>query len=153
MEQQAIGHSGRPHQGISPTRLQSPEIRENRPDTWPVNLTSRFPESMRKTCRYAAAALLTVAAATPVLADPPIDAQQHCAVTSPEQARWAAEQLFEHGAYQSAGACYQAAGDLTLANLAFLKAVGPEGNAAERRLTEQRDQAKALLRQVQQSLR
>src|SRR5580765_4994285 len=137
MEQQAIGHSGRPHQGISPTRLQSPEIRENRPDTWPVNLTSRFPESMRKTCRYAA--LLTVAAATPVLADPPIDAQQHCAVTSPEQARWVAEQLFEHGAYQSAGACYQAAGDLTLANLAFLKAVGPEGNAAERRLTEQRD--------------
>ena len=118
-----------------------------------MNLTSRFPESMRKTCRCAAAALLTVAAAPPVLADPPIDAQQHCAVTSPEQARWVAEQLFEQGAYQSAGACYQAAGDLTLANQAFLKAVGPESNAAERRLTEQRDQAKALLRQVQQSLR
>ena len=118
-----------------------------------MNLTSRFPESMRKTCRCAAAALLTVAAAPLVLADPPIDAQQHCAATSPEQARWLAEQLFEQGAYQSAGACYQAAGDLALANLAFLKAVGPESNAAERRLTEQRDQAKALLRQVQQSLR
>ena len=117
-----------------------------------MNLTSRFPQSL-KACRYAAAASLTMAAAPLVLADPPLDDQQQCTDASPEQARWVAEQLLEQGAYQRAGECYQAAGDLTRANLAFMKAVGPESDAAKRRLVEQQGQAKALLRQVQRGLR
>jgi hypothetical protein len=106
------------------------------------------PKFRRKAGRRAAAAMLTVAAAPLVSADPPVDAQQHCAVATPAQARRVAQHLLDQAAYQRAGECYQAAGDLARANLAFLKAVGPESAATERRLAEQRDLAKALLRQV-----
>ena len=103
--------------------------------------------------RYLATALLSLAVVPLALADPPPAATQHCAVTTPEQARWLGKQLFEQGAYQRAGECYQAAGDLALANQAFFKALEPESTATERRLAEQRDQAKALLRQVARGFR
>jgi len=118
-----------------------------------MKLTSRIPGSTRKTGCYAAAAWLSFAATPLALADPPIDAQAHCGVTTSQQAGWVAERLFEQGAYQRAGHCYEAAGDFRHANVAFVKAVEAESNAAERRLSAQRDQAKALLRQVQQSFR
>lgn len=102
----------------------------------------------RKATRRAAAALLTIAGAPLVSADPPADAQQHCAVATPAQAQRVAQQLFEQAAYQRAAECYQVAGNLARANLAFLKAVGPESAITERRLAEQREQAKALLGQV-----
>jgi hypothetical protein len=88
------------------------------------------PKFRRKAGLRAAAAMLTVAAAPLVSADPPVDAQQHCAVATPAQARRVAQQLLDQAAYQRAGECYQAAGDLARANLAFLKAVGPESDAS-----------------------
>ena len=118
-----------------------------------MKLTSRIPGSTRNTGCYAAAAWLSFAATPPALADPPIDAQAHCAVTTSREAAWVAERLFAQGAYERAGECYEAAGDFRHANVAFVKAVEAESNAAGRRLSAQRDQAKALLRQVQQSFR
>jgi hypothetical protein len=99
----------------------------------------------------AAVAWLSVAATPLALAGPPIDAQARCGgVTTSQEAEWVAEQLFAQGAYARAGQCYEAAGDFRHANVAFLKAAETESNAAERRLSAQSDQAKALFRQVQQ---
>jgi hypothetical protein len=94
-----------------------------------------------------------LAAALVLLAEPAAAEQPHCPVTSPEQARWLADALFEQGAYQRAGACYEAAGDYALANRASVKALGPESAATERQLSQQREQGKALLHQVQQAFR
>jgi hypothetical protein len=96
--------------------------------------------------------LVLLTAASLVLADP-APAEEHCpaSVASPEQARWLADALFEQGAYQRAGICYEAAGEHALANKAFLKAVGPQSSTTTRQLSEQRDQAKALFRQLQQA--
>ncbi|HEY2341224.1 MAG TPA: hypothetical protein VGH75_11885 [Steroidobacteraceae bacterium] len=116
-----------------------------------MNLTSRIPGSTRKTGCYAAAAWLLFGATPLALADLPIDAEARCGVTTSQEAGWVAERLFEQGAYERAGQCYEAAGDFRHANVAFVKAVEAESNAGERRLSAQRDQAKALLRQVQQS--
>jgi TolA-binding protein len=98
-----------------------------------------------------ALSLLLLTTAPLALADPA--PEEHCpvSISTPEQARWLADTLFEQGAYQRAGECYEAAGEHALANKAYLKAVGPQSSATTRQLTEQRDQAKALFRQVQQS--
>lgn len=64
-----------------------------------------------------------------------------------------ADKLFEKGEYGHAGACYQAAGDLVHANLAYLKAVGPESQDTARALKAQRDAAKSLLTTVQHAFR
>jgi hypothetical protein len=95
--------------------------------------------------------LLLLTTAPLALADPAHE--QHCpvSVSTPEQARWLADALFEQGAYQRAGECYEAAGDHALANKAFLRAVSPQSSTTTRQLSEQRDQAKALFRQVQQA--
>jgi TolA-binding protein len=79
--------------------------------------------------------------------------EEHCpvSVSSPEQAHWLADALFEQGAYQRAGMCYEVAGDHALANKAFLKAVGPQSSATTQQLSAQRDQAKALFRQLHQA--
>jgi hypothetical protein len=99
----------------------------------------------------AAVAWLSFAATPLALADPPVDAQGYCGVTSSNEAGWVAERLFEQGAYERAGRCYEAAGDFRHANVAFVKAAEAQSNAAERRLSAQRDQAKTLFRQVEQS--
>jgi len=52
-------------------------------------------------------------------------------------------------AYQSAGDCYQAAGELALANRAYVKAVEPRSATTARQLSDQRDQAKTMLRKVE----
>ena len=72
-----------------------------------------------------------------------------CEVSGVQEAKAFADRLFEKGEYQHAGVCYQAAGDMTHANLAFLKAVGPKGSDTAEGLKQQRDQAKALLASVQ----
>lgn len=79
--------------------------------------------------------------------------EEHCpaSVSAPEEARWLADALFEQGAYQRAGLCYEAAGDHALANKAFLKALGPQSSATTQQVAAQRDQAKALFRQLQQA--
>lgn len=88
------------------------------------------------------------------LADPV--AEDHappCPVTTVEQARSMADSLYEHGDYQSAGVCYQAAGQYALADRAFMRAVEPQSAQTARQLSEQRDQAKMLLRRVQLGFR
>ena len=94
--------------------------------------------------------LLLLTAIPLAIADP---ARCPESVSSPEQARHLADVLFDQGAYQHAGECYEAAGDHAQANKAFLKAVGPQSAVAARAASEQRDQAKALLRQVKRALR
>ena len=94
---------------------------------------------------------LLLSAAPLAIADPVLEAPPHCPVSTQEQARWLADVLFEQGAYQRAGECYQAAGEHALADRAFVKAVDAESAATGRQLSDQRDQAKALLRKVQQA--
>jgi len=96
--------------------------------------------------------LLLLVAAPLALADQ-LPEPQYCAGTTQQQARGLGDVLFEQGAYQRAGQCYQAAGEYALANEAFLKAVGPQSAATARRLSDQRDQSKALFHQVQQAFR
>src|SRR5215831_21082290 len=92
---------------------------------------------------------LLLITASVALADPVPEAHAPCAVTSHEEARTLGDNLYEQGAYQRAGECYQAAGEYGLANRAFVKAVGPQSQVTASQLSEQRDQAKTMLRKVQ----
>jgi hypothetical protein len=92
---------------------------------------------------------LLLITASVALADPVPEAHAPCPVTAREEARRLGDSLFEQGAYQSAGECYQAAGEYGLANRAFVKAVGPQSEVTASQLSEQRDQAKTMLRKVQ----
>jgi hypothetical protein len=97
--------------------------------------------------------LLLLLAAPLSLADAPPAERCPVPVSAPEQARWLADALFEQGAYQRAGECYEAAGDHALADKAFVKAVGPQSSTTARELAAQRDQAKALFKQLRQAFR
>ena len=83
------------------------------------------------------------------LADPLPEGQALCSVTTQEEARTLADALFEQGAYQRAAGCYQAAGELDLANRAYVRAVEPRSAETARQLSDQRDQAKTMLRKVE----
>lgn len=91
----------------------------------------------------AAALLLSVSSLA--VADP---GHGQCPVSTREQAHTLAESYFEQGAYQRAGACYEAAGEYARANRAYVRAVEPESTVTRQRASEQGEQAKALLRQV-----
>jgi hypothetical protein len=93
--------------------------------------------------------LIGVAAAHVALADPAPEAQRACQAATSQEAAALADKLFENGQYQQAGACYQAAGDMAHANLAFLKAVGPGSEDTARALKAQRDAAKSLFATVE----
>jgi len=95
----------------------------------------------------------SVAAASLAHADPVAVAQHACPVSAQEQARALGDELFEQGAYQRAGECYQAANEYALANRAFLRAVQPQSAATARQLSDQRDQAITMLRKIQQAFR
>lgn len=82
-------------------------------------------------------------------ADPLPVAQGACPVTTQEEARRLGDTLSEQGAYQSAGECYQAAGELALANQAYVRAVEPRSATTAHQLSDQRDQAKTMLRKVE----
>jgi len=86
-------------------------------------------------------------------ADPEQEEHLRCPVSTREQARSQGDLLFEQRAYGRAGECYQAAGEYALANRAFLKALEAESAVTARRLSDQRDQAKTMLRNVQQAFR
>jgi hypothetical protein len=88
-----------------------------------------------------------------VLADPALEGPHPCEVASPQEARSLGDALYEKSEYQRAGECYQAAGDPSRAQQAFLKAVGPKSETAARAAREQRDAAKALFTRVQQAFR
>jgi hypothetical protein len=94
-----------------------------------------------------------VAFAPLALADGELEGEPHCPAATIEQARSLANELLDQGVYQRAGECYQAAGEYELANRAFLNAVEPESKTTARQLSNQRDQATSLLRQVQQAFR
>ena len=99
--------------------------------------------------RMLAVALLLLTASPFALADPVPG--EPCPVSTPAQARELADTLFEQGAYRRAGDCYQAAGEYSLADKAFLKAVRPESAETARQLSDHRNQAKALLHQMQRA--
>jgi len=92
---------------------------------------------------------LLLITASVALADPVPEARASCPVTAQEEARKLGDSLYEQGAYQSAGECYQAAGEYDLANRAFVKAVGPQSAATASQLSGQRDQAKMMLRKIE----
>jgi hypothetical protein len=96
---------------------------------------------------------LLVTAAPVTLADPAPEEHPRCAVSSRQEARSLGDELFEQGAYQHAGECYQAAGELALADRAFVRAVEPQSAQTARKLADQGNQAKALARKVQQAFR
>ena len=99
--------------------------------------------------------ILTVAclAATRlVLADPAPEVSP-CGVASRQEAKSLADKLYERQEYQRAGECYEAAGEPSRAQLAYLKAVRPNSEAVARGLKEQRDAAKALALRVAQPFR
>lgn len=97
--------------------------------------------------------LAFLAAARAVVADPAGEKPRACEVTTVQEARSLADRLYEKGEYQRAGECYQAAGDLTHANLAFLQAAGPTGKDAARGLRTQGDAARALFAGVGRAFR
>ena len=97
---------------------------------------------------FIALGLLLITASV-ALADPVPEAHAPCPVTTQAEARELGDRLFEEGAYQSAGECYQAAGEYALANRAFVKAVAPQSTATASQLSEQRDRAKMMLRRVE----
>jgi hypothetical protein len=94
---------------------------------------------------------LLLAGAHVALADPVLEARPSCVISDQKEARRLADALFEQGSYQRAGECYQTAGEYARADRAFLKAVEPAGELTARRLSDQGEQAKALLRQVKQT--
>jgi hypothetical protein len=92
--------------------------------------------------------LAGVVAAHLALADPAPQARLSCPVASSQEAETLADQLFEKGEYQQAGPCYQAAGDMVHANLAFLKAAGRRSEDTARTLKAQQEAAKSLFARV-----
>jgi hypothetical protein len=98
------------------------------------------------------AGLAGVALAHVAFADPAAETLRVCAAASPHEAAALADKLFESAEYQQAGACYQVAGDMARANLAYLKASGPQGEDTARALKAQSDAAKALFASVGHAL-
>lgn len=98
-------------------------------------------------------ALALLAAARVAGADPALGESPGCAAATAQEARSLAERLYGRGDYRHAAQCYQAAGDLAHANLAFLKAAGPAGEDTARDLKAQRDAARALFSGVAQAFR
>jgi hypothetical protein len=97
--------------------------------------------------------LAWIAAAQLALADPAPQARATCPVATPQEAGVLADKLFQRGEYQQAGACYQVAGDMAHANLAFLKAAGPRSEDSARTLKAQGDAAKSLFARVGSAFR
>jgi hypothetical protein len=100
----------------------------------------------------AVAVLLAALLAAPlVLADPSPTSSGSCQLASPRDSEALADKLFEQREYQRAGECYETAGNSSRAQLAYLKAVGPNGEAAARGLKEERGAAKHLAMRVAQA--
>jgi hypothetical protein len=87
------------------------------------------------------------------VADPALDGMHRCQGASPQEAVAVADMLYERGDYQRAGVCYQTAGDLERANLAFMKATAPKGEATAHAVASQGDTAKVLFQSVQRAFR
>lgn len=110
-------------------------------------VTARWLDLMRIA---AIASLLSGSSLAP--ADPAHEGDEHCAVTTQGEARSLADTLYQQGAYQRAGECYQTAGDSERANLAFTKAVGPASTLTAQRASNQAEKAKAVAQRYKQAL-
>ena len=97
--------------------------------------------------------LLCVLSIGAARADSPAAPTSRCAVMSAPQAKSLADVLYEQGEYQRAAECYEVAGEPARAQLAYLKAAGPNGESTARGLREERDAAQALIAQVQRAFR
>jgi len=97
--------------------------------------------------------LVCLAAIHVARADPATETARACEVSAPREARQLADQLYERGEYQRAGACYDLAGDPLRAQRAYLKAAGPGTEATARRLKEQGNTANAMFSQVERAFR
>jgi hypothetical protein len=86
------------------------------------------------------------------LADPALEAQGRCAVVSPAAARALADSLYQQGAYQRAGQCYQIAGDSDRANVAFTRALGPASAVTARQASDQAEQTKVVVERYKRAL-
>ena len=115
-----------------------------------MNSTTRF---VRATGWRRLTFVPLLAAAPVALADTALAEDQHCPAATSEQARSLGDQLRDQGAYQRAGECYQAAGEFALANKAFIDAVEPESKVTAHELSDQRNQARTLLHQIQSAFR
>jgi hypothetical protein len=91
-------------------------------------------------------------AATAALAAVAPTAELRCSAASPERARELADRAWQDGSYQLAGECYLTAGEPNMADRAFVKAVAPQAALTSRKLAENRDEAKAQIRQWKQAL-
>jgi len=96
---------------------------------------------------------LLLAVGSLAVADEVPEEPSSCQASSAEQARTVADVLFEQGAYQRAGSCYQAAREYALADRAFLKALEPASAATARRVSEQSEQTKTMWRSVARAFR
>jgi hypothetical protein len=97
--------------------------------------------------------VFAVAVAAVARSEPASESTPSCAAATPEQAKWLADEFYRQGQYQRAGDCYQAAGDLPDANVAFVKAIRAKSEAAEKDLHSQSQVAKTLFTGVQQAFR
>jgi len=93
-----------------------------------------------------------VSASSLALADPALEGGGHCAVSTPAEARSLADVLYQQGAFQRAGECYQIAGESERANLAFVKAVGPASTVTAQRAADQAEKARAMAQRYKKAL-
>ena len=86
----------------------------------------------------------TIAASTAVVPAATLPSEQHdCKATTVEAARSLGTLLSQQGNYRQAAACYLSAGELNLADAAFLKALAPESLGTAHRLARNREDVKA----------
>ena len=76
---------------------------------------------------------------------------RNCIDASPERARSLADKATRDGDYQRAGECYLAAGEQSLADQAFVKAISQTSAGAMRNLATNLQLAKAQARQVKEA--
>lgn len=118
-----------------------------------MSFRDAFRHLSRDTVRGQLLGLAFLAAIPVAFADPALDEAHLCQVASPQEAKSFADALYDKGEYQRAGECYQTAGNLARANIAFTRAVQPKGEVTGRALASQRDTAKSLIAGVQRAFR
>lgn len=100
-----------------------------------------------------ALALAGLLATQPLLAGSGPASSNPCRAATPREAESLADRLYEKRDYQHAGECYEAAGDASHAQLAYLKAVGPNSEVALRELKDESTRARTLAGKVAQAFR
>lgn len=116
--------------------------------TWLAVVLGSLQRARRLCLSTRIVALAALLAARLVLADSAPASSGSCLLATPRDAESLADMLFEQREYQRAGECYETAGNSSRAQLAYLRALGPNSETAARGLKEERDAAKALVTRV-----